>query len=485
MKYDYIVIGAGVAGLSFTALMEKKGCKIALLEAHSLPGGCASYFERNGNIFDVGATTLSGLLPERSIDYLIKELPLNLDIRKIYPGLVVLSNGKRINRFADLNQWIRELNTHFPQIDHHKFWALIKKIDDSGWSLSTNLSNIPLRTMYDLSEFKIKNTFLGIKLFPFVFNTVANYLEKIDDPEYLAIINELLFITAQNNAAGTPMLMGAMGLNYPSDTNYVMGGMKAFSDALANQCSNLIYRNQVISISPINHGKAGFSVQTKNGPMLCNKIVSTLPIWNHANMFSNDKQMTHYFNEQNIFKSQYECWSAFTLYLTIPKSHNRASLYYQVHCDSIPNCETHSFFVSFSHPSDLQRTKNQEEQTVTISTHTKPQFWLDLPREDYKRKKNETTEFILKAFCTHFSLNFSDLQNILSGSPSTFIRYTSRSQGLVGGIPHSINQPLSKLLFNFSPMKNLYLIGDTQFPGQGIGAVALGAKNLVTHLAHE
>ena len=88
MDYDLIVIGAGAAGLSFSALMEKRGYKIALLEAHSLPGGCASYFERNGNIFDVGATTLSGLKPGRSIDLLINELGLNLDIRKIDPGLI-------------------------------------------------------------------------------------------------------------------------------------------------------------------------------------------------------------------------------------------------------------------------------------------------------------------------------------------------------------------------------------------------------------
>ena len=103
MDYDFIVIGAGAAGLSFSALMEKRGHKIALLEAHSLPGGCASYFERNGNIFDVGATTLSGLKPGRSIDLLIEELDLNCEITT--PDISDLEQFAKMNLAGNESNW--------------------------------------------------------------------------------------------------------------------------------------------------------------------------------------------------------------------------------------------------------------------------------------------------------------------------------------------------------------------------------------------
>jgi phytoene dehydrogenase-like protein len=32
------------------------------------------------------------------------------------------------------------------------------------------------------------------------------------------------------------------------------------------------------------------------------------------------------------------------------------------------------------------------------------------------------------------------------------------------------------------PLKNFYLIGDNQFPGQGIAAVVSGARTLASHL---
>ena len=479
MEYDYIVIGAGVAGLSFTALMEKKGHNVALIESHSLPGGCASYFERNGNIFDVGATTLSGLKPGRSIDMLIHELKLNLNIIKIDPGLISFSKGKNIKRYSDKNRWLKELAIHFPHIDHRPFWNLIQKIDDEGWKLSSGLKNIPVRTFGDFKDFTLQNITQGLKLSPYLLNSVAHYLKNIDDQEYIAVINELLFITAQNNSADTPMLMGAMGLNYPTDTGYARGGMKAFSEALAEKCSHLFYRHQVLSISPINDGKDGFKVQTNMGEMSCKKLVSTLPIWNHEKLI---QSATHSINYEEANKSLEDCWSAFTIYLTIPKDTKRESLYYQIHCDSIPNCGTHSFFVSLSHPDDNSRTNDPNRQTVTISTHTKPKNWLDIPKEDYKIKKNESAEFILKELRQYFSLSQDDLKDITTGSPTTFIKYTKRSQGLVGGIPHSIKRNPLKQVFHFSSLPNFYLIGDTQFPGQGIGAVVLGAQKLVGHL---
>ena len=349
--------------------------------------------------------------------------------------------------------------------------------------MSASLKNIPLRAFSDFQKFNLKNILSALKNFPYFLRSVSSHLPNINNPEYRAIINELLFITAQNNVNETPMLMGSMGLNYPSDTGYVMGGMKVFSETLAKNCSHLFYRHQVIAISPINSGKDGVNVLTSKGQMSCKKLVSTLPIWNHEKLFENDRKIQAHFKNNESSKKIEDCWSAFTVYMTIPVNDERQSLYYQIHCDPIPNCGTHSFFVSLSHPEDRSRTLNPDRQTVTISTHTKSKDWLGLPPLEYKKRKDETSNFILEVMCQHFALRRDVLQDIVTGSPSTFIKYTKRAEGLVGGIPHSISRGPLKLILNFSPLDNFYLIGDTQFPGQGIGAVVLGAQNLAHHFS--
>ena len=52
--FDVIVIGAGWGGLSTAALLSRKGARVLLAEARAVPGGRASYRERDGFLVDYG-----------------------------------------------------------------------------------------------------------------------------------------------------------------------------------------------------------------------------------------------------------------------------------------------------------------------------------------------------------------------------------------------------------------------------------------------
>lgn len=480
MEYDYIVIGAGSAGLSFAALMEKKGHSVAVLEAHSIPGGCSSYFERDGFVFDAGATTLSGLKDGRPLQHLIQELDLKLELINIDPGIVSILPSQTVNRFKNFDQWISELNIKFPGINHQKLWSKFLKIEIQGWKLSTNLKNVPLRSFKKLTSFLHLKSLSAISVLPALFQSVDQELisQKITNPEYLQMIDELLFITAQNNRQDSPLLMGAMGLGYPEDTFYAIGGMKAFAHAIASKCSHIFYRHKVQAIIPTT---SGFDIVTNKGLYKSKKVVSTIPLWNHRELFLDEKIKTFYDNYKALPPE--DCWSAFMVYLTIPKDSSRSSLYYQIHTDPIPHCDTRSFFVSLSHPDDAIRSINGR-QVVTISTHTRFDVWLGLDSVDYKNKKKECADFILNVLKEKFQLQDRDLENIITGSPKSFIKYTNRFNGLVGGIPHSLKRNPVDFLIARSPIENFYMLGDTQFPGQGIAAVVLGAQNLSSYLTN-
>jgi len=53
-EVDVIIIGSGLAGLSCGALLSHSGYKVAVLESHDVPGGCAHGWERQGYHFESG-----------------------------------------------------------------------------------------------------------------------------------------------------------------------------------------------------------------------------------------------------------------------------------------------------------------------------------------------------------------------------------------------------------------------------------------------
>ena len=62
-KYDIIVIGAGIGGLSAAGLTAKEGKSVLVVDQRPAPGGVCHSFERDGYTFDVGPHLLSVRAP--------------------------------------------------------------------------------------------------------------------------------------------------------------------------------------------------------------------------------------------------------------------------------------------------------------------------------------------------------------------------------------------------------------------------------------
>lgn len=60
-QYDAVVIGAGNAGLTAAAALQRGGCNTLLLERHNVPGGCGTSFVRGDFEFEVALHQLSGM----------------------------------------------------------------------------------------------------------------------------------------------------------------------------------------------------------------------------------------------------------------------------------------------------------------------------------------------------------------------------------------------------------------------------------------
>lgn len=371
MKYELIVIGAGAGGLFTASLAQALGLKTLLLESHSLPGGCASYFYNQGLLTDAGATTLAGLSEGRPLFKIAQKLKLNFkDLLIPYNDGFVLSLNDQIRIHFSNNQakFYHDLEQINLKPQHQHIWKQIFETSTLGWNTLNSITSHPFN---DLSSLINKDL---LKLIRPTFMSTESFLQEYKDHhELLKFINGLLLISTQSDAKKVPFLFGAMALTYPTEVVCLKGGMKGLWDRLLLNFKNnggTFLTNHKVNL--IQKNKNVFLVSTHNkNQFVAPKIVSNQTIWDQ-----------HFFENQKVLKPSNEfAWGAFCLYLKSKFKQPMQKLYHQIHLS-----DQESYFVSFSHPQDELRMKN-EFQSTTISTHVKTQEWFNLSNEAYQLKK--------------------------------------------------------------------------------------------------
>jgi phytoene desaturase len=96
-KYDAIVIGSGMGGLTAACLLAKKGLSILLLEKEKQVGGYVVSFKRDGFLFDATGSFVGGCLEGEEFHKILKEIGAHEEIefipvyhiRNIFPGFEV------------------------------------------------------------------------------------------------------------------------------------------------------------------------------------------------------------------------------------------------------------------------------------------------------------------------------------------------------------------------------------------------------------
>jgi C-3',4' desaturase CrtD len=493
--YDFIIIGAGLGGLSSGLLLQQKGANVLILESHTVSGGCASYFRRIsksdpiGNFnFDVGATTLSGFREDQPLHKFIKVTGIENEVRenlfKQSTGIVIHNLlDEKVFRYADENSWVNECVKKFGDGEGmKKFWNLIFKLERKSYRLIPSLKNFPPTSLIDY--FSLPKNPANLNLLYYLTQTVDDILKKFNLEKNLPFkkfLNEQLMITAQAYTDKVPFLPACLALNYPAETYYINGGMYSFSEIMQDKFTELggkiLFKRRV---EKVRKEKSVYKIITNKEEYFAKKIISNAPVWNNENLFE-DAKAKKYFS--NISSKNSEAWGAYTLYFAIEdKFNDYGSLYHQIHFKS-GIAASGSVFVSLSRSGDEHKAP-AGWRTVTVSTHiANPEEWKNYSEEIYEGEKKILTDEIMKVLEENFD-GFSHCKKkfILSGSPKTFEFYTKRKNGYVGGIPTTIDRNFFRQIPSKTPIEDFYLIGDTVFPGQGAPAVILGAMMLVSNL---
>jgi len=463
-KLDLAVVGSGMGGSMIAALNNDKD--LILFEKDKNLGGCASTFKRFGSYFNTGATTFVGYEDKHPIKRVFDKLNINPNISKSNTAIRVLQNGKVLDRKKDFEDFLKDINTLYPNKNNEKFWRTIKEIDEKFWSL---------KKLYYV-KYSFKGYFKTVlfmmellKTFKFdLFRSASGFIKDVlgnISKEYQSFIDAQLFITVQTTSKDIPLLTMCLGLAYPfHDVFYVNGGMGSLFDDILDDVD--VHNKE--AIINIKRDKNGYILKTSNDTYFADKVVLNSTVFDSDRLFD-DEEIKNYYKGFE-FSNQ----SAFVVYLKLNIKPELLHHYQIILNENIPNCISNSFFVSISDYKDEKMSKNG--LSITISTHTQVNYWKELSKEQYEKQKQKTMDFIITEFLNNFdNINKEDIKTSFCGTSATFNSYINRFN--CGGSAITIKNIL-KLPSCKTPFEGLYNVGDTVFAGQGWPGVALGVEVL-------
>ena len=114
----------------------------------------------------------------------------------------------------------------------------------------------------------------------------------------------------------------------------------------------------------------------------------------------------------------------------------------------------------------------KDNHIVHAFTPSSMSEWEGLNVKDYLEKKKSDANKLLQKIDTVLPGIKEKINHIEIGTPKSHRRFLGRHQGSYGPIPSMKLPGLLPMPFNSTKIKNLFCVGDSCFPGQGLNAVA-------------
>ena len=482
-KYDVIVAGAGLGGLTCGALLAKQGKKTLVIEQHFLPGGYCTSFKRKGFVFESAGEWIEGY--DRGIvSEILHDLNISSAIQfdKIDPLFVNVFPNEIISIPEDMMKHGARLQTLFPQEAPNikKFFQYYERVNTEMQTLPTggelwSLLHILLRHRHCIACLK---------------KTYAEMLNKyFTDNRLKSVLSGMCGLIGLLPSQFSAIVLAPFLIGGTVPRGRVHGGMQNFANALAQALQknggDLLLRRKVQKII-VRDGHVVGVVLDKDEQIEASTVVSNVDAYQtFTKLVDAKKTRTHLARriaQAEYSHSAFKVWLGVDMQIQTPQNASALTYFpsYQIEDfmgNTIENVLSNEGYLFISIPSldDDSLAPSGMHSVDLLLSGNYYDIVKDMNKDQYKVFKDQLAdalvvraEKIIPGLSKHIVVKEV-------ATPLTFERYTHNYHGASIGWGMS-PKALSQALDQKTEIKGLYLAGHWTYPGGGIGQVMMSGK---------
>jgi len=502
---DVVVIGAGLGGLCAGALLAKSGFKVTVLESHVVPGGAAHAWERDGYTFESGPSLYSGLAARPTTNpcgQVLHAIDENVECVEYNTWMCHLPEGTFLTEVGN-DQFLDCLREYVDE-DAVEEWKRLKTLMEPLATASASLPPAAVRSdvfgAYTLARF-VPGLVRSAPYIPKIMAPYSKFMDENDirHPFIRNYMEMLCFLLSGAPASGT--MSAEIGYMFDdwykpnSMLEFPKGGSGAIVDALVRGVKKfggelrLGTHVEEILVEGEGDKKRAVGVRARGGKtfMASKAVISNATLWDTVPMLPRDAMPREWIDEAT---STAMCESFMHLHLGIDAAGLPDDL--EIHHIYVEDWNrgvtAEQNMVLISIPSVLDPSMAPEGKHVVhaYTPGNEPlDLWdgLDRNSDEYKALKEERSQVLWRAVEKVIPDVRRRAEITMVGTPVTQKRFLRRARGTYGGTGWiSEDQDTIPITSASTPLDGLLVVGDSNFPGPGVPAVAAGGWSAANEL---
>jgi prolycopene isomerase len=489
MRYDVVVIGAGLSGLAAASLLAKRGLRVAVVDKNYEPGGSCGIFKRNSIIFDQGAAMLYGF-GEKGFNahrFVFNCLEEPIDVVKHDLLYCVNFKGKRIRFWPDTGMFSEELAQVFPSEKenikrfYHDLETMYRHVMVESPSYTTPDETDP----DEASKGFLRHPDSYTKFLSYLDKSARDLLkEYFSDPEIFKFFDKLTSTYCYATVEESPAVLAAImfvdnhigGSYYPTGSTLFLPGK--LEKVIEEHGGDMLLENEVVGI--LFDGDHPSGVELKSGKNIhADNLVYSGTVWNLYGKLIDGRHLTT--QRMEWAASQVPTHPSVVLYAHVDRRvipEDTAPIEMLVgNPDLLDESEVTAYILSID-----DRTLCDAEGHVVVAIGPTFADWGYADADDYRIKKEDEKARLIAVLENRFPGFTDGVRYAEVATPRTIERYTLKNGGAVAGPKQMLGQHMLNRLHTRSEWDNLFCCGESTVMGTGTPTVTtsgISAANAV------